>query len=68
MTVWAMLAEPLHVAPGSYKFVYLINMVKRRCLLFFKVRGQGVVEIGIETEIETVKENQRKTDVEIERT
>ena len=61
-----MLAEPLYVAPGSYKFVYLISMVKRRCLLLFKVRGQGVVEIGIE--IETVKENQRETDVEIERT
>ena len=42
-------------------------MVKRRCLLLFKVRGQGVVEIGVETEIETVIENQRKTDVEIER-
>lgn len=31
--------------------------------MLFKFKGQGVVEIGIE--IETVKENQRETDVEI---
>ena len=31
-------------------------------------QGQGVEEIALETEIETVIQNQRETDAEIERT